>query len=89
MPEISTFYGIAIYMYYTDKMKHHRPHIHVKYSGHKAVFTIDDGEAIRGRLPISQNKLVQAWIEIHKGELLYDWNLAINKRKPQKIEPLK
>jgi hypothetical protein len=89
MPLISVFYGISIYMFYTDKVKHHRPHIHVQYGEFEAVFTIDEGSTIRGILPKSQTKLVQAWIEIHKSELISDWNLAVNKRQPLKIEPLK
>jgi hypothetical protein len=34
-------------------------------------------------------KLVQAWIEIHKEELLANWELAINGQELFKIEPLK
>jgi len=34
-------------------------------------------------------KLVQAWIEIHKEELLANWELAINGQEVFKIEPLK
>jgi hypothetical protein len=32
---------------------------------------------------------VQAWIEIHPGELLADWQLAVNGEAVFKIEPLK
>jgi hypothetical protein len=34
-------------------------------------------------------KLVQAWIEIHKEELLANWELAINGQEVFKIDPLK
>jgi hypothetical protein len=34
-------------------------------------------------------KLVQAWIKIHKDELLANWELAINGQELFKIEPLK
>jgi len=34
-------------------------------------------------------KLVQAWIEIHKEELLANWELAINGQEVFKIETLK
>lgn len=34
-------------------------------------------------------KLVQAWIEIHRDELMADWNLAVNGQQVFKIEPLK
>ena len=44
MPSISMFYGIIVYMYFSDDNKHHSPHIHVKYSGKTAVFLIETGE---------------------------------------------
>jgi len=34
-------------------------------------------------------KLVQAWIEIHKDELMADWQLAVEGLQPFKIEALK
>ena len=34
MPEISSFYGIAIYMYMSE---HNPPHFHVKYQGYEAI----------------------------------------------------
>jgi len=33
--------------------------------------------------------LVQAWIEIHREELLANWQLAVNGEELFKIEPLK
>ena len=89
MPLISAFYGITVYMYYTDNVRHHRPHIHVRYSEFEAVFVIDEAILIRGVLPRSQTRLVQAWIEIHRAELMYNWDLASNNKQPNKIEPLK
>jgi hypothetical protein len=34
-------------------------------------------------------KLVQAWLEIHRDELIADWQMAVEGRQPFKIEPLK
>jgi len=34
-------------------------------------------------------KLVQAWIEIHRDELVADWELAVSGQPPYKIEPLR
>lgn len=34
-------------------------------------------------------KLVQAWIEIHREELIADWELASNGEAIFKIDPLK
>jgi hypothetical protein len=43
MAAISMFYGLVIYLYQFDNIRHHFPHIHVKYQGEWAVFTIPDG----------------------------------------------
>ena len=43
----------------------------------------------KGELPKSRMKLVQAWIEIHKDELIADWRLAAKGLQLSKIEPLK
>ena len=37
----------------------------------------------------NKKKLVEAWAELHKDELLADWNLAQNGELPFSIEPLK
>ncbi|MEW5057242.1 MAG: DUF4160 domain-containing protein [Cycloclasticus sp.] len=37
----------------------------------------------------TKQKLVDAWIEIHKDELMTDWELAINGESVFKIDPLK
>lgn len=89
MPVISTFYGIIILMFYFDDRKHHRPHIHAQYGEFEAIISTDDGDVLEGDLPKSKMKLVQAWIEIHKDELLMNWQLAVKGQRPAKIEPLK
>jgi hypothetical protein len=88
MPTISMFYGIIIRMYYAPK-EHNPSHIHAYYQDSKATFKITDGEILEGSLPSKQLKLIQAWIEIHKEELIADWELCQNGEKPFKIEPLK
>jgi hypothetical protein len=42
-----------------------------------------------GQIPPGKLRLVQAWIEIHREELLADWDLAISGEPPYKIDPLK
>ena len=88
MPTISMFFGIIIRMYYSPK-EHNPPHIHVYYQENKSVINIQTGNSIAGELPPKQLKLVLAWIEIHKEELLADWILCQNGEKPFPIEPLK
>ena len=83
------FYGIIVTMYFFDNTRHHRPHIHVKYQDQEAVFGIPDGDLIEGDLRSRQTKLVQAWIEIHRDELVADWELAIQGQAVFQIDPLK
>jgi hypothetical protein len=89
MPVISMFYGIIIRMFFIDNKKHKRPHIHVEYQDDVAVLSIPEGEVLEGNLKITKLKLVQAWIEIHKDELIADWKLAVEGNSIFKIEPLK
>jgi len=89
MAIIAMFYGIIISMYYLDKRQHHVPHIHVKYQEQEAVIAIPDGEVLEGQLPTGKMKLVQAWLEIHKDELIADWELASSGETVFKIDPLR
>jgi hypothetical protein len=36
-----------------------------------------------------QAELVEAWMEIHRDELMADWELAVSGQPPYKIEPLR
>lgn len=45
-------------------------------------------EIIKGALPRKQSKLVEAWAEIHKEELMANWQLLMNGEQPFQIEPL-
>ncbi len=89
MAIISMFYGIIISMYFLDNRKHHTPHIHVKYQEQEAVIDIPDGNLLEGGIPSNKMKLVLAWIEIHKEDLMADWELAISGETVFKIDPLK
>ncbi|MGA2165784.1 MAG: DUF4160 domain-containing protein [Solirubrobacteraceae bacterium] len=87
MPRISYFYGITITMHWREG-HHGRPHFHARYAEHKASFDLH-GEAIVGYLPRRQLRLVQAWVELHAEELIADWELAVSRRPPNPIDPLR
>ena len=89
MPVISMFYGIIVMMFFIDNKKHKKPHIHVKYQEQEIVITIPDGEVLEGKFKPNKLKLVQAWIEIHKEDLMADWELAVKGQSPFNIEPLR
>lgn len=88
MPIISMFYGVIIKMYLLDNRQHHTPHIHARYAEYEVAFDIQTGELLNGEFPKKQTRLVQAWIELHRDELLADWELAISGELPYKIDPL-
>lgn len=73
MPRISSFYGIAIYMYYRD---HSPPHFHAFYGDHEATVSIESGEILDGRLPRRARSLVSEWALAHQDELRRSWDLA-------------
>ena len=89
MPVISMFYGVIVSLYYFDDKQHHLPHIHVKYQDKEAVLCLPDGTLVEGGLPPNKMRLVHAWIEIHRDELMADWELAIRGEQVFKIEPLR
>lgn len=89
MPAISMFYGIIVYMYFMDNKQHKLPHIHVKYQEDEVIVAIPEGDILEGSIPNPKMKLLQAWIELHKDELLANWELAVSGQQPYKIDPLK
>ncbi|MBU1122547.1 MAG: DUF4160 domain-containing protein [Candidatus Omnitrophota bacterium] len=89
MPVISMFYGIIVSLYYIDNKRHKKPHIHVRYQGKETVISIPDGKVLEGSIKPTKLKLVQAWVEIHKEELIADWELAKKGETVFPIEPLR
>ncbi len=84
MPEISRFYGIVIYMYVTE---HNPPHFHVWYKEYKATVTIDGG-IVKGNMPRRALNLVYEWLDMHRTELLENWERMRNAQAFVKINPL-
>lgn len=85
MPQISLFRGIKITMYYND---HNPPHFHAEYAGHKCLVDIQEGCIIQGALPARQLKLVLAWNELHRDELMQNWELAKEAKPLNTIDPI-
>jgi len=44
---------------------------------------------LEGELPPAKLKLVLAWLEIHREDLLADWNLAVQGQQVFQIDPLR
>ena len=67
----------------------HRPHFHAKYQDREVVVSIPDGDVLDGSFPNSKMKLLDAWIELHRDELMADWELTVSGQNPYKIDPLR
>ena len=84
MPVISRFLGIIIAMYWDD---HFPPHFHAKYGEYEITVNIHNG-TIEGIFPKRALQHVLEWYELHKDELLKNWELCQKKEFPKQIEPL-
>lgn len=80
MPTISVFYGLIVMLYFFDDERHHDS---------EASFSIVDGSLLAGSLPVAKHRLIQAWIEIHREDLMANWQLASKGEKPFPVEPLR
>ena len=89
MPEICRFYGIIIRMYAEAGTQHHAPHLHSYYQNDSVVYDIENMEIIAGSLPRKQQRLLEAWAELHQGELMENWNRLQSGQLPYKIVPLR
>lgn len=83
--QISLFMGIRVTMRYCDCKP---PHFRVEYAGCGALVDIVSGCVFEGALPNRQLKCVLAWAELHKDELMQDWELAADGRPLNPIAPL-
>jgi hypothetical protein len=86
MPLIPEFFGIKIYMYWD---KHIPPHFHAEYAGSTILVDIINGVVLRGAFPFKQLKLVTAWCELHREELMSNWESAAAHGEIRHIDPIR
>ena len=84
MPEISRFLGIIIRMYFRD---HAPAHFHAEYGEYEITVDIETG-VISGRFPKRALRAVMEWRNLHRDELIANWEAARNRKPLSKIEPL-
>ena len=89
MAVISMFYGIIVSLYYLDTKHHHCPHLHVRHQVQEAVLSIPECNVLAGSIPPAKMRLVLAWVEIHRDDLLADWELAVSGQPVFRVEPLR
>ena len=84
MPEISRFFGIVIGMFYNE---HGVPHFHAVYGNDEVSIEIESGK-VHGAFPPRALRLVLEWTDLHKAELLTNWDLARQGQPLANIAPL-
>ncbi|WP_090540121.1 DUF4160 domain-containing protein [Nitrosomonas sp. Nm132] len=84
MSVISRFLGIIIVMYWED---HAPPHFHARYSEYEITVNILNG-VVEGKFPKRALGHVLEWYELHKSELIKNWELCQKSETPKAIEPL-
>jgi len=84
MPVISRFLGIVIAMFWDD---HAPPHFHAKYAEYEITVNILTG-VVEGKFPRRALRHVLEWYELHRDELIENWELCQKDEAPKAIEPL-
>ena len=84
MPEISRFYGIVIFMNYND---HEPPHFHTRYQEQEVTVEIESG-MVRGTMTRRALRMAFEWADLHRDELLHNWQLARERKALRPVLPL-
>ena len=84
MPEISRFLGIVVFMNFKD---HNPPHFHAMYGDYQIIVEINTC-VVEGKFPKRALSLLMEWYEIHRDELLKNWETLKNRGSYEKITPL-
>ncbi len=84
MPEISRFLGIVIRMYIRE---HYPAHFHAEYGEYEITVDIETG-VVTGKFPKRALRIVLEWYELHREELMTNWEAAMNRKPLSKIKPL-
>ena len=84
MPELSRFLGIVIGMFYRE---HGVAHFHAVYGEHEISVEVETGR-VHGQCSPRALKLVLEWGELHKSELVANWELAKQGQPLNRIAPL-
>jgi hypothetical protein len=71
-------------MYYDE---HNPAHFHAKYENYKISIEIETG-VVKGKFPKRALRAVLDWHDLHKKELMKDWQLAADKKPLKPIKPL-
>ena len=84
MPEVCRFLGIVVYLNINE---HNPPHFHAKYGDFQVSIDIETG-IIKWEFPKRALRLLLEWYDMHKDELMQNWDNLQNGEQIAKIAPL-
>jgi hypothetical protein len=85
VPEITTFYGIRITMYYND---HLPPPFHAEYGDDEVLIEINTLSIYAGEIPKRALRFTLEWANQHQAALQELWNLCRAGQPLRKLPPL-
>lgn len=86
---IAAYYGIVVAFAATKTKKDISPFVVALCNGAEAGFDVITNQAIFGQIPMQKQILVNAWIEIHREELIASWNAGRMTGEYFKLDPLR
>lgn len=86
---ISAYYGVMVAFAATSNKKQVSPFIVALCQGAEAGIDVGTNQVIFGQLPSNKQLLVNAWIEIHREELVASWNAGRMTGEYFKLDPLR
>ncbi len=66
---------------------HEPPHFHARYGDMEVLIEIETGK-VKGEMSKRALNLIFEWMELHKQELMRDWEKARARKSLDSIEPL-
>ncbi|ENO86393.1 DUF4160 domain-containing protein [Thauera linaloolentis] len=86
---ISAYYGIVIAFAMPRPGQGTTPFVLAMWQGLEAGFDIESNQIIFGELPRNKQMLVNAWIEIHREELIANWHVGRLSGEYFRLDPLR
>lgn len=86
---ISAYHGIVIALCRVKTNTKLPPYIFARCNGSEASFDIEENQIIHGNLPRGKNHLVHAWLEIHREELMANWEIGQQTGEFFRVDPLR
>ncbi len=86
---VAAFYGVMIGFSAARTQRDVAPFIFALCDGADAALDVVTGKLLFGQLPANKRLLVNAWIEIHREELVASWNAGRLTGEFLKLDPLR